>query len=101
MSRISVIVKQSCTSATSMSDGPTPAIAYARWDASDGRVEADEARLLVQVRVIGRDAEAGDVHRVVGELVRALGAHEERRGGTVGLRAAVEEVQRRADRAAT
>ena len=33
MSRISVIVKQSCTSAQSMSPGPTPAIAYARCEA--------------------------------------------------------------------
>ena len=30
MSRISVIVKQSCTSAQSICSGPTPAIAYAR-----------------------------------------------------------------------
>ena len=74
MSRISVIVKQSCTSAQSISPGPTPAIAYARCGGEPRRLELGEAVLLVQVRVVGRDAEPGDEHRLVGELARPLGA---------------------------
>ena len=101
MSRISVIVKQSCTSAQSMSPGPTPAIAYARCAAMRVDLDLGEAVLLVQVRVIGRDAETGDVHGLVGELTRPLGADEQHRGRAVGLRAAVEQVQRMAHRAPT
>jgi hypothetical protein len=37
----------------------------------------------VEVRVIGRDPEPGDVHRVVRELRRAFRRHEDRRGGSV------------------
>ena len=98
MSRISVIVKQSCTSAQSIWPGPTPAIAYARCGREARGLDLDEGVLLVQVRVVGGDAEAGDVHRPVGELGGALGGHEQHRGRAVGLRAAVEEVQRMAHR---
>ena len=52
----------------------------------------------MQVRVVGTDAEAGDEHGPVGELVRPIGRHEQRGGGAVGLRAAVEQVQGMAHR---
>ena len=44
--------------------------------------------------MIGRDAEAGDEHRRVGELACPLGTDEQGRGRAVGLRATVEQVQR-------
>ena len=64
----------------------------------DGGLQADEARLLVQIRMVGGDAEPRDEHRPVRELVRAVGRREEHGGGAVGLRATVEEMQGRAHR---
>ena len=53
-----------------------------------------EALLLVQVRVVCGDAEAGDVDGLVRELGGTIGVDEDRGRGAVGLRAAVEQVQR-------
>ena len=46
--------------------------------------------------MIGGDAESGDEHRPVGELVGAIGGGEQDGRGTVGLRAAVEQMEWRA-----
>ena len=55
-------------------------------------------RLLVQVRVVGGHAEPGDHDRLVGELRGPLRRADDHRRGAVGLRAAVEQVERVAHR---
>ena len=96
MSRISVMVKQSCTSAQSTWSGSIPAMAYARSAASGG-LHPREARLLVEVGVVGRDPEAGDVHGLLRVPLGELRADEQHGRRAVGLGAAVEQVQGRAD----
>ena len=93
MSRISVMVKQSCTSAQSTwlgsiaghGVGPPAAIVVAR----------NAVKVLFSCRYGWSVAtpKPGDVHRVVGELLGALRAHQQHGGGTVGLGTAVEQVQ--------
>ena len=95
MSRISVIVKQSCTSAMSSLLGPDSGhrhrrVPTARRVAGIPRTVDFSWRYGWSVA----DAEPGDVDGPVGELVGALGRDEEHRGGAVGLGAAVEQVQR-------
>ena len=61
-----------------------------------GGGQPDEGRLLVEVGMVGSHPEPRHVHGLVGELVRPLGAGEDDRSRTVGLRAAVEQPQRAA-----
>ena len=70
-----------------------PAIVVRALGGETRGLDRREARLLVQVRMIGRDAESRDVHRIGSELLGPVGVHEDHGRGPVGLRAAVEQVQ--------
>ena len=59
-------------------------------------LDLGEAVLLVQVWMIGCHTEPGHVNRLVGELTGSLRSDEQDGGGAVGLRAAVEQMQRMA-----
>ena len=87
-------VKQSCTSATSMSAGPTPAIVYACLRRLHRRRERRHVRLVLVHHPVEPEADPPYPHRPVGVAVDDLLTHEQQRGGAVALGRAVVEAER-------
>ena len=93
------MVKQSCTSAKSMSSRRDPRLLVRHGRGALRGREADvvEGRLVVRLTRHHRQADALHVDRIGAELLGAVGAAEHRGGGAVRRRAAVEQAERAVD----